>query len=135
MNQINLIINDSMILTNNSKIQLVQLLTDISTKNGKGILLKETNTKLLNFCNKLKQENNNLNKTIVKKSNKIKLLKYKCNSLTNHNDILIKKEKRQSSTITELEHKLKSPYNKFTSYLYLIFLICIIYNITIFVFY
>ena len=135
MNQINLIINDSMILTNNSKIQLVQLLTDISTKNGKGILLKETNTKLLNFCNKLKQENNNLNKTIVKKSNKIKLLKNKCNSLTNYNNVLLKKERMQSNTITKLKHKLKSPYNKFTSYLYLIFLICIIYNITIFVFY
>jgi hypothetical protein len=129
MSQINLIINDSMILTNNSKFELLQLLTDISTKDGKGLLLKETNAKLINFCNKLKQENNNLNEAIVKKSNKIKLLKYKCNSLTNHNDILIKKEKRQSSTITQLEHKLKSPYNKFISYLYLLLLIGMIYSI------
>jgi len=129
MSQINLIINDSMILTNNSKLELLQLLTDISTKDGKGTLLKETNTKLINFCNKLKQENNNLNEAIIKKNNKIKLLKYKCNSLRDHNDILIKKEKRQSSTITELERKLKSPFNKFISYLYLLLLIGMIYSI------
>ena len=129
MSQINLIINDSMILTNNSKLELLQLLTDISTKDGKGTLLKETNTKLINFCNKLKQENNNLNEAIIKKNNKIKLLKYKCNSLRDHNDILIKKEKRQSSTITELERKLKSPFNKFISYLYLLLVIGMIYSI------
>ena len=129
MSQINLIINDSMILTNNSKLELLQLITDISTKDGKSTLLKETNTKLIKFCNKLKQENNNLNETIIKKSNKIKLLKYKCNSLTDHNDILIKKEKRQNSTITELERKLKSPFNKFISYLYLLLLIGMIYSI------
>ena len=129
MSQINLIINDSMILTNNSKLELLQLITDISTKDGKSTLLKETNTKLIKFCNKLKQENNNLNEAIVKKINKIKLLKYKYNSLTDHNDILIKKEKRQSSTITELERKLKSPFNKFTSYLYLLLLIGMIYSI------
>lgn len=135
MSQINLIINDSMILTNNSKIQLVQLLTDIGTKESKGILLKETNAKLIKFCNKLKKENNSLNEIINKNHNKIKLLKNKCNSLTNYNNVLLKKERIKSNTITKLEHKLKSPYNKFTSYLYLIFLICIIYNITIFVFY
>lgn len=129
MSQINLIINDSMILTNNSKLELLQLITDISTKDGKSTLLKETNTKLIKFCNKLKQENNNLNEAIIKKNNKIKLLKYKCNSLRDHNDILIKKEKRQSSTITELERKLKSPFNKFTSYLYLLLLIGMIYSI------
>jgi len=129
MSQINLIINDSMILTNNSKLELLQLITDISTKDGKSTLLKETNTKLIKFCNKLKQENNNLNEAIIKKNNKIKLLKYKCNSLTDHNDILIKKEKRQNSTITELERKLKSPFNKFISYLYLLLLIGMIYSI------
>ena len=129
MSQINLIINDSMILTNNSKLELLQLITDISTKDGKSTLLKETNTKLIKFCNKLKQENNNLNEAIIKKNNKIKLLKYKYNSLRDHNDILIKKEKRQSSTITELERKLKSPFNKFISYLYILLLISMIYSI------
>mgnify|MGYP006156987529 CR=1 FL=1 len=66
MSQINLIINDSMILTNKSKLESLQLLTDIST-----------------------EENY--------------FLQDKCTSLTNHNDILIKKEKRQIYTITELQ--------------------------------